>query len=47
MNELALFAGAIMKVCTQCKQELPAESFYRRGAVLRSECKGCAKAITS
>lgn len=47
MNELALFAGAVMKVYTQCKQELPAESFYRRGAGLRSECKGCAKAMTA
>jgi 5-methylcytosine-specific restriction endonuclease McrA len=47
MNELALFAGAFMKTCSQCKRDLPVDSFYRRGNGLRSECKECAKAMTA
>src|SRR5574343_175623 len=47
MRELALFAGAAMKACRRCSRLLPAGAFYRRGSGYRSECKDCAKAMTS
>jgi len=47
VNELALFAGAAMKICKRCLHTLPEQAFYRRGTGFRSECKACAKAMTA
>lgn len=35
----------IMKFCAKCSQNLPDESFHRRGVILQSWCKTCRKSF--
>jgi len=47
MNELHLFAGAVMKCCSSCKVEKPDDLLYRRGAGRQNQCIECAKAAAA